>query len=122
LPTEPGRRRHQQIHARRLTPPARPAPVAPRPTPTKEIRPCNAGILYGNRPRPRAFAHGTTAATQVSMPGASTGATRPATVTDQCGVAPEPQMTFPARTGDTVLGELTHQRVDHFPGRFACDR
>ena len=26
------------------------------------------------------------------------------------------------RDGDTVGGELTHERVEPFPGRFACDR
>jgi hypothetical protein len=26
------------------------------------------------------------------------------------------------RDGDPVGGELTDERVDHFPGRFACDR
>jgi hypothetical protein len=26
------------------------------------------------------------------------------------------------RDGDPVVGELTDERVDQFPGRFACDR
>ncbi len=27
-----------------------------------------------------------------------------------------------SRDRDPVAGELTHERVHHFPGRFACDK
>ena len=34
------------------------------------------------------------------------------------------ELEYPARhrDGDAVCGELTHERVEPFPGRFACDR
>ena len=50
------------------------------------------------------------------------------TVTDRAGqpavVGLAGELQYPARDrdGDPVTGQLSHERVHHFPGRFACDR
>jgi len=38
------------------------------------------------------------------------------------GLAGELENPARHRDGDPVAGELTDERVDHFPGKFACDR